>query len=165
MYTVRLGTASSKNKEKAMKIRNTSHIAIGVSNMAASLQFYRDVLGLHVTLDDPLENPGGTLQRPRHGVYLRWQDGPDATFIVLSENQPVSGEAIGLNQVGIHHFAFWVDDLEDTYRNVLAAGAEIVMPPTTFDSVAYGEEPGTQIRTTLFKDPDGIVLQLDQRVN
>ena len=147
-----------------MKIRNTSHIAIGVSNMEQSLTFYRDILGLRVTLDDPLENPGGALPKPRHGVYLRWDDGPDATFIVLSENQPVSGGALSLNQVGIHHFAFWVDDLEATFEKVRAAGVPIVMPPTTFDSVAYGEAPGGQVLTTLFKDPDGIVLQLDQRV-
>ncbi len=147
-----------------MKIRNTSHIAIGVSNMEQSLTFYRDILGLRVSLDDPLENPGGALPKPRHGVYLRWDDGPDATFIVLSENQPVSGGALSLNQVGIHHFAFWVDDLEATFEKVRAAGVPIVMPPTTFDSAAYGEEPGGQVLTTLFKDPDGIVLQLDQRV-
>ena len=67
-----------------MKIRNTSHIAIGVSNMEQSLTFYRDILGLRVSLDDPLENPGGALPKPRHGVYLRWDEGPDATFIVLS---------------------------------------------------------------------------------
>ena len=36
-----------------MKIRGTSHIAIGVSNMERSLGFYRDLLGLKVTLDDP----------------------------------------------------------------------------------------------------------------
>jgi catechol 2,3-dioxygenase-like lactoylglutathione lyase family enzyme len=80
-----------------MKIRNTSHIAIGVSNMERALRFYRDLLGLRVTLDDPQENPGGMLSRvqggqqprTRHGVYLRWEDGPNATFIVLSQDQPI----------------------------------------------------------------------------
>ena len=148
-----------------MKIRSTSHIAIGVSNMEQSLRFYRDLLGLKVTLDNPKENPGGALPKPRHGVYLRWEDGPDATFIVLSENHPISGQAINLNQVGIHHFAFWVDDLEETFEQVQAAGVPIVMPPTIFDSVTYGEEPGGRVMTTLFKDPDGIVVQLDKRVS
>lgn len=155
-----------------MKIRGTSHIAIGVSNMERSLRFYRDLLGLKVTLDDPQENPGGMLSRvqggqqprTRHGVYLRWEDGPDATFIVLSQDQPVSGEAIKLNQVGIHHFAFWVDDLEAAFEKVKAAGVPIVLPPTTFDTVAYGEPAGGKVMTTLFKDPDGIVIQLDQRI-
>ena len=97
-------------------------------------------------------------------MYLRWEDGPDATFIVLSENRPVSGGALQLHQVGIHHFAFWVDDLEETFEKVRAAGVPVVMPPTLFDSVAYGEPPGGRIKTTLFEDPDGVVIQLDQRV-
>ena len=155
-----------------MKIKAASHIAVGVSNMEESLKFYRDILGLRVTLDDPHENPGGMLskatedteQTGRHGVYLRWDDGPDATFIVLSQNRPTSGSAIKLNQVGIHHFAFWVDDLEESFAKIKAAGAPIVMPPTAFDSVAYGEPSGKKVLTTLFKDPDGIVIQLDQRV-
>ena len=155
-----------------MVTKGVSHIAIGVSNMERSLGFYRDLLGLKVTLNDPQENPGGMLSqvqgsqqsRTRHGVYLRWEDGPDAAFIVLSEDHPTSGEAIKINQVGIHHFAFWVDDLEATFEKVKAAGVPIVLPPTTFDSVAYGEPPGKKVMTTLFKDPDGIVVQLDQRV-
>lgn len=155
-----------------MKIRGVSHVAIGVSNMERSLRFYRDLLGLRVTLDDPHENPGGMLSRvqgeqqprTRHGVYLRWGDGPDAPFLVLSEDRPVSGAAIKLNQVGIHHFAFWVDDLEETFEKVKAAGAPIVLPPTVMDSVTYGEPPGKKVMTTLFKDPDGIVIQLDQRL-
>ena len=154
-----------------MKIRATSHIAIGVSNMERALRFYRDLLGLRVTLDDPQENPGGILsrvsdtQRTRHGVYLRWEDGPDATFIVLSENRPTSGEPLKLNQVGLHHFAFWVDDLQETYEKVKAAGVPVVLPPTVFDTVAYGEPAGGKVMTTLFKDPDGTVIQLDQRVS
>jgi hypothetical protein len=30
--------------------------------------------------------------------------------------------------------------------------------------VAYGEPAGKKVMTTLFKDPDGTVIQLDQRV-
>jgi lactoylglutathione lyase len=155
-----------------MEIRGTSHIAIGVSDMERSLAFYRDVLGLRVTLDDPDENPGGALggvggRRPaptRHGVYLRWEDGPHAAFIVLSEDRPVSGQAIRIGEVGVHHVAFWVDDVRAAFDEVTASGATIVLPPTPFDTVAYGEPPGGTVMTTLFKDPDGIVIQLDQRM-
>jgi hypothetical protein len=41
----------------------------------------------------------------------------------------------------------------------------IVLPPTAFDTVAYGEASGSKVLTTLFKDPDGTVIQLDQRVS
>jgi len=157
-----------------MKVRAISHIAIGVRNMERSLHFYRDLLGLRVTLDDPQENPGGLLRtlisdpqrgRHRHGVYLRWEDGPDATFIVLSEHQPSAGEAIKLDQVGIHHFSFWVEDLQAVYERLKAAGVPIVLPPTVGDTAGYGEPPGGKVLTTLFQDPDGIIVQLDQRLS
>lgn len=62
-----------------------------------------------------------------HGVYLRWKDGPDATFLVLSQNRPTSSEAINLNRVGIPHFTFWVDDLEETFEKVKTAGIPILV--------------------------------------
>lgn len=39
-------------------MQGVSHVAIGVSNMDRSLPFYRDLLGLRVTLDTE-ENVGG----------------------------------------------------------------------------------------------------------
>ena len=72
-----------------MKIRATSHIAIGVSNMERSLKFYRDLLGLKVTLDDSKETQAACWQEckattaahtPRCICAGRWSD---ATFIVF----------------------------------------------------------------------------------
>ena len=154
-----------------MKTRSISHIAIGVRNMERSLHFYRDLLGLRVTLD-AMENVGGMpalFRDPQRGqrraAYLRWEEGPDATFIVLSEHPgPASGEAIKLDQVGIHHFSFWVNDLRAVYEKLQAEGVPILVPPTVSDTVAYGEEPGGKVLTTLFQDPDGIIVQLDERV-
>ncbi|HKA54209.1 MAG TPA: VOC family protein [Candidatus Binatia bacterium] len=94
----------------------------------------------------------------RHGVYLRWADGPDATFLVWSEHQPPSGEAIKLDQVGIHHFSFWVEDLEAVYERMKAAEVPILPPPTVGDTGALGEPPGGKMLSTLFQDPDGISL-------
>jgi catechol 2,3-dioxygenase-like lactoylglutathione lyase family enzyme len=152
-------------------MRGISHVAIGGRNMERSLPFYRDVLGLRVTLDTE-ENVGSlpTLFRDptkgkRRAVYLRWEDGPEASFIVLSAPLgPPSGEPIKLDQVGIHHFAFWVKDLRVKFAKLQAAGAPILVPPIEGDSVAYGEPPGKKILTCLFQDPDGIILQFDERL-
>jgi glyoxylase I family protein len=157
-----------------MKARGISHAAIGVSNMDRSLHFYRDLLGLRVMRDNPEENTGAMPalfhdpQRglQRRGVYLRWQDGPDAAFLVLSEHPGApSGAAIKLDQVGIHHFSFWVEDLQAVYERVRAAGVPILLPPTVGDTEALGEPPGGRILSTLFQDPDGIIVQLDQRLS
>ncbi|MBY0400656.1 VOC family protein, partial [Myxococcota bacterium] len=66
-----------------MKIRNVSHIAVGVRDMDRSLAFYRDVLGLHVSLDaiEELPSIAGSPPLRRRGVYLRWREGSDESFI------------------------------------------------------------------------------------
>jgi catechol 2,3-dioxygenase-like lactoylglutathione lyase family enzyme len=156
-----------------MRFRAMSHVAIGVSDMARSVRFYRDVLGLRVTLDDPAENPDGMLQttvgadrgQSRHAVYLRWEDGPDATFIVLSEYRPPVGQAIELDHIGISHVSFWVDDLDGVRDRLVAARVPIFVAPHVGDTVGYGEPPGGKVLTILFRDPDGILLQLDQRLS
>lgn len=152
-------------------MRAVSHIAIGVRDMDRSLRFYRDLLGLKVTLDTT-ENIGGIktlFANPRKGrrraVYMRFEDGPHASFIVLSQNpDETTGEPIKLDQVGVHHFSFWVDDLRERVEKLKAAGVPILVPPYEADSVAYGEPPGKKVLTTLFQDPDGIIVQFDQRL-
>jgi len=152
-------------------MRGVSHVAIGVSNMDRSLPFYRDLLGLRVTLDT-MEDVGGlpalfrdSTKGKRRAVYMRWEDGPEAPFIVLSAPiGPASGEPIKLDQVGIHHFSFWVNDLRARIEKLKAAGVPILVPPLESDTVAYGEPRGKKVLTALFLDPDGIILQFDQRL-
>jgi len=153
-------------------MRAVSHIAIGVRDMEKSLHFYRDLLGLKVTLD-AMESIGGlkTLftnpqKGKRRAVYLRFEEGPHASFLVLSQNpSETPGEAIKLDQVGVHHFAFWVDDLRERLEKLKAAGVPILVPPIESDTVAYGEPPGKKVLTCLFQDPDGIIVQFDQRLS
>ena len=107
-----------------MKTRAFSHLAIGVKDMETALGFYRDLLGLKVDLDR-IER-GGTPDE-RRAVYLRWEDGPDSTFIVLGQtNTIIPGEPLRMNQLGYHHFAFWVDDLEETLEKLKAAGVRLI---------------------------------------
>jgi len=152
-------------------MRAVSHIAIGVRDMDKSLHFYRDLLGLKVSLDT-MENIGGlkTLftnpqKGKRRAVYMRFEDGPHASFLVLSQNPgETPGDAIKLDQVGVHHFAFWVDDLRERVEKLKAAGVPILVPPMESDTLAYGEPAGKKVLTSLFQDPDGIIVQFDQRL-
>src|SRR5580704_14827610 len=148
-----------------------SHIAVGVRDMDRSLRFYRDLLGLKVCLDT-MEKIGGLkalfaspVRGQRRAVYLRFEDGPHSSFIVLSQNPAeVLGDAIKLDQVGVHHFAFWVDDLRERVEKLKAAGVPILVAPVESDTVAYGEPAGKKVLTCLFEDPDGIIVQFDQRM-
>jgi catechol 2,3-dioxygenase-like lactoylglutathione lyase family enzyme len=140
-------------------MKGISHLAIGVCNMEKSLPFYRDLLGLKVMLD--AEETVG--QGKRRAVYLRWND--DGGFLVLSQTlgRDPSGKPLRLHQVGMHHFAFLVDDLRARIEKLIGAGVKILVPPYEADATAYGERGGAKVLTSLFEDPDGTILQFDQR--
>lgn len=153
-------------------MQGVSHVAIGVSDMDRSLPFYRDVLGLTVTREAE-EDVGGlpalfhdVQKGKRRAAYLRWEDGPESAFIVLSAPAgPASGEPIKLDQIGIHHFSFWVTDLRAKVKKLEEAGVSILVPPMEGDTAGYGEPPGGKVLTCLFQDPDGIILQFDERIS
>jgi catechol 2,3-dioxygenase-like lactoylglutathione lyase family enzyme len=140
-------------------MKGISHIAIGVRDMERSLRFYRDLLGLEVMLDAEEKVGSGS----RRAVYMRWNSG--GGFIVLSQTlgREPAGTPPRLDHVGIHHFAFGVDDLEERVEKLRRAGVKILVGPYAADTVAYGEKAGGKILTCLFEDPDGTILQFDQR--
>src|SRR5713226_5845744 len=90
-------------------MKGISHIAIGVSDMERSIPFYCDLLGLEVMLDAEEKVGRGR----RRAVYMRWAHGAGGGFLVLSQtlDREPSGKPLRLDQVGLHHFAFSVDDL------------------------------------------------------
>jgi len=148
-------------------VRAVSHLAIGVRDMDESLRFYRDLLGLTVDADQPEDiarRHGDPLQR--RAVYLRWGDGPHASFVVLDQQltRPRENDPLRLFDLGVHHFSFWVDDLAAMVERMRAAGVDILVEPAASDTKAYGEAPGGKVLTVLLKDPDGNWVQLDQRL-
>lgn len=152
-----------------MAVRATSHVAIGVHDMDRALRFYRDLLGLRVVVDreecfvDASTSP--PTERRRRAVYLRWAYGPDDAFIVLDQQErPLLGEPKELFQIGLHHVAFWVDDVAPYVADVAAAGGAVGYGPNESGGEAYGELPGSRVRTVLFRDPEGNIVQLDQRL-
>jgi catechol 2,3-dioxygenase-like lactoylglutathione lyase family enzyme len=151
-------------------IQAVSHIAIGVRDMDTALVFYRDVLGMRVTADKMEEFSQGPGQMPaqRRGVYLRWVDGPHASFVVLDQQitKEIEGKPAVLFQVGCHHFSFWVDDLDEMMERVRNAGVTVAMgenPKSDSNSVMWGEPPGGRIRSVILRDFEGNYVQLDQR--
>lgn len=141
-------------------MKGISHVAIGVSDMDRALPFYRDTLGLEVMLDAEEKVGNGK----RRAVYMRWK--ANSGFLVLSQTlgREASGKPLRLHQVGLHHFAFWVDDLRARVEKLQRAGVKILVPPYEADAIAYGERGGGKVLTTLFEDPDGTILQFDQRL-
>ena len=154
-----------------MTVHSVSHVAVGVRDMDRSLTFYRDLIGLDVRFDD-FEEFAGVEGHPgvrRRGVYLRWSDDPHAPFIVLDQQLSrdggvLEGEPKELYEPGIHHFGFWVDDVHGIAERARAAGVPIVYGPADTDTSTYGEPAGGIIRLLMLNDPDGNIVQLDERV-
>jgi catechol 2,3-dioxygenase-like lactoylglutathione lyase family enzyme len=152
-------------------MNGVSHVAIGVRDMERSLKFYRDLLGLEVRFDGTQPTGGmpslyaDPAKGQRRAAHLHYGQGSNGGFLVLSERPGgTPGEAIKLDQVGISHFSWWVDDIRAIHTRLKSAGVKILVPPAETDSGGYGEKPGRKFLTCLFEDPDGIILQLDQRV-
>ena len=152
-------------------VRAVSHIAIGVRDLDAVLPFYRDLLRLRVVVDrqerfnDPSTNPPA--ERVRRAAYLRWADGPDTQFVVLDQQlgSPAGGEPAKLFQIGLHHVAVWVDDLEPFVAGAPAAGGKVLAPPVESGGNSYAEPEGSIVRTVYLADPEGNLIQLDQRLS
>src|SRR3954467_1038294 len=148
-----------------MAVLGISHVAVGVSDMERSLVFYRDIIGLRVTLDT-IEGAfvGDPAAYRRRAVYLRSDDGPQAFFIVW--DQQLDREPFGspprILQLGTHHFSFWVDDLQLMFEQIVSEGFRVILRPTETDAEAYGEAAGSsRVLTAIVKDQDGNPVQLD----
>jgi catechol 2,3-dioxygenase-like lactoylglutathione lyase family enzyme len=146
-------------------VTNVSHIAVAVRDMDRTLAFWTEVVRLRVTLDTIEEFTMSGRTMHRRAVYLRQIDGSNEPFLVL--DQPCEGEAPGavkaMFDLGVHHFGFWVDDIELIAERARVSNTPILSGPVTTDSLRYGEAAGNPVRTLLVHDPDGNVIQFDQR--
>jgi lactoylglutathione lyase/glyoxylase I family protein len=151
-----------------MTILGLGHVAVGVEDMDRVLPFYRDVIGLEVRFDEvEVFEPSENLPEVRRrGVYLQYSSDPAAGFLVL--DQQLSREPFGapseMFERGLHHFAFWVDDVDAVVTRAREHGVEPFVAAMTVDSRLFGEPSGRQLRSALLRDPEGNVVQLDQRL-
>jgi catechol 2,3-dioxygenase-like lactoylglutathione lyase family enzyme len=79
-------------------------------------------------------------------------------------------EAIGddnapprLDDLGIHHVAFWVDDLEVFAKRLERRSAKILVPASRKNPHETGGGKRGTSSTMFFEDPSGNILQLDER--
>lgn len=163
-----------------MRAMGVSHIAVCVRDLEKSLEFYRDVLGMKVKMQatQPMAGRAGAesaemYQGPHEArtvanVWFEGANGPDGPdgpdgsdvppFLVLTSHpgDAVGGDPIKLDQIGISHISFTVDDI-----NSVAAELEAKRVPLAGALEDFTNDEGV-VRTIFVYDPDGILVQFDE---
>jgi|TARA_B100001971_G_C17895315_1_gene385196 catechol 2,3-dioxygenase-like lactoylglutathione lyase family enzyme len=148
------------------------HVALMVSDLEKSLEFYRDIVGMEIV--SPEEHEGGPINemtqmgdvhmreyrlRAPGGVngYTRDQDsGGQLTFDLIEWIRPTSPQQRQpIHHVPSAHICFGVEDVPATYERLKAAGVEIVSPPVSFTGEGNWH-------VLFFYDPDGNLLELNE---
>lgn len=156
-----------------MSVFGVSHVAIGVADMDLVLPFYTEVLGFSVKADfiqEMTPDMGRELHKGRHirrrQIWLRVGDDPQGLAIALDQLF-LGGPADKRSDIydrGIHHVSLWVDDIQAITARARAGGHPVVMPHIA-PLDAYGEEDdGSRIASCFFRDPEGNLIQTDQRI-
>jgi catechol 2,3-dioxygenase-like lactoylglutathione lyase family enzyme len=122
------------------------HIAICVRDIDKAVAFYGRVFGMKQVGRDDLAM--GT------GVYL--SDGVvNLALLSYKPGAVAAGAAGGTPPVGPHHFGFIVDDLEESQREIEAAGGTFF-----FKLGDDHEQANFELK---FKDPEGIIFDISQK--
>jgi len=124
------------------------HVALKVEDVEASTAFYEDHLGGEVI------DRGDAGQGPADIEYAALEVADKRVY--LFEEAPY--EAAGLVDTlprGFLHYGFVVDDVESASSELLDAGVEFVMEPTTFGD----------LRVSFFSDPEGVRVELIEHLD
>jgi catechol 2,3-dioxygenase-like lactoylglutathione lyase family enzyme len=137
------------------------HTGITVSDLDKSIEFYRDTLGLELTLGPTEVFEGDALSaglavpdaRLRLAVF-KVGDGQLELLEYLSPPSPVDCP-VPNNALGAMHVAFEVEDMRATVKELEAKGIRFFTRPNVVT-----EGPLNGWTWVYFRDPDGITLEL-----
>ena len=163
--------AGARNTNTEFELRGFNHLALVARDMAETVAWYEDVLGMKLV--KTLELPGG---RGQH-FFLDMGNGVDgiAFFWFPEAPEGVPGESLqdrrGMTAIGtMNHLAFDVPvEKFDAYADKLRSkGVELTMIINHADSLEGGHkveyDPDTDggdvfVRSMYFKDPNGTLLE------
>ncbi len=123
------------------------HIALSVPDPEKTAQFYEKVFGMKRI---------GTLDHTQaSGVYL--SDGVINMAVLKYKLDEVVYKEGGKDYVGLQHFGFWVDDLEETRAKIETNGGSYLSgaPPPE-------NERANRFYEVKYFDPNGIVIDVTE---
>ena len=140
-------------------ILETRHTGIVVQDMEKSLHFWRDVMGLKITVDFREKGAFIDTVQGLSGVDLRMikLTAPDGSMIELLQDAAHPMPAAKQNRLcdrGIRHVAFTVADIETSWTRLNEAGCEVLSAPVA--------SPDGKVRLFFARDPEGNLMELVQ---
>ena len=127
------------------------HIAISTQDPEATARFYIDVFGLEEV--GKVDAPGAV------GYYL--SDGDLNLAILNFKSDAVAGAERGKDYVGIHHFGFQVESLEEISDRLKAAGSAPRDDVNRALGVGQGPRHGGNVEVK-YSGPDGVMVDVSE---
>ena len=129
-----------------MRISSIDHVSINVKDFDASVAFYGGVLGFRRLRTVPMD-----------GFSITYFEIPGGGRLELFDYKGANKEAQREDsEVGLRHLAFTVDDVGGVEKMLRGKGAKIVLPTTDIPSLGA--------RVMLFEDPNGVTLEVCQKI-
>jgi lactoylglutathione lyase len=144
------------------RITGSHHTGLQVADLERSIAFYRDLLGFELVFAWNPQAPyiGELVGYPEVDLHAAILRPPDSTvFLELLEYRNVERRPVDTSTAnpGTAHTAYFVDDLDGLYAELIARGVTSVSPPVT---PTIGPNKGG--RAVYLLDPDGIRVELIQ---
>jgi glyoxylase I family protein len=135
-------------EQKRMQLRGLHHLTLISSDLARTIAFYRDLLGLAIVSDGPSDDDPGT----RH-VWFGALDGEPGMLLSFLHYPDLPKGVVGTGST--HHFALIVESVEEqeAWRDYLRhQGVECT---DVFDRGSF--------RSIYVRDPDGHIVEIATR--
>jgi len=159
----------TQRKNKEFELRGVNHLALVCKDMARTVDFYTNTLGMPMT--KTIELPNGMGQHfffdigKGDGLAFFWfPNAPEAAPGIASPAKNVGQGSIVTAHGSMNHIAFDVPhERIEEYRDKLRAKGvevtEVINHDDTPQQVSREINEGTFVRSIYFFDPDGILLE------
>lgn len=125
------------------------HITLSVNDVEQVSQWYVDTLGFTIGDRFTLTRPDGS------EVQVVRVEIPGLQMNISKFDGSVSPNR-GVDEQGWRHLALQVDNVDQTYQQLVAKGVQFLTEPFTYNPPGY--------RIAFFRDPEGNILELYQDI-
>jgi catechol 2,3-dioxygenase-like lactoylglutathione lyase family enzyme len=145
-----------------VRILGLDHVSVTTGDIARSLAFYRDLLGLPVRSVGELSGDEVDRITGVRGARMLSADlelGRGQVLELLEYVGAGEGTALALNRPGSGHIGLTVDDIDRVHTDLVDAGVAVKSAPV--ELTEPGDWHGVRCMTVL--DPDGVAVELVER--